>query len=487
MKSWLERSSSLLVVFCIFCLLGGPVIAESDGLDIAPQSIMIATDNGGNADTGITVLNLAEDPRDFTVVFSRSAETDTTKSLEPRYLSFPGDPVSLSSMESRDIPVSVTTSEMEAGEYQGSLRVITNATVTSIPVDVKVRDPLLWKPIFWLGLSTALSVLFFVFGPSWRKRTVLKRDSALYRSKVIADNELDTNEFARYFRQNIMTTLDDADGKILRNDYSEAETALQNVKKYWDWWYVNRMKWLIHLKDSVEMMKNIQDTEGEFGKFTGGNCTCFAELREGYRKFWGDVVFPTTNNNVNFSPLLDLHKKLPPIETILPDLQKAWVFCDSISDPKKREECSRGLQKFGQTLRTKSLPEMIVPSSILKALEEVLKPYKGMAAAGWAGPAPDAAVVSRIPVRRSEETMSPGKEADLLTKILNLAEIISTTFVPIGVLIVIGVITLYYNNLTFGSVIDYLGLILWGFLSCAINEGIWEKVTSLKPTKSTQI
>ena len=212
MCSWSKSSCTLLAVLVFCCLVMSPVIAESGVLDIAPAEIHITTDSGRNTETGFTVMNLAENPGNFTVSYVRSTETETVKVLEPRYVSFPREPFSLSPQESIDIPFNVSTSELGGRGIPGH------------PPCFRKRVPAICS----CGCQGQGSVIVAVYCPGFlhvRERTPVLPCSIMattdnpgrrlrsIRSKVIADQELETIDFARFFRDKVMTTLDETDGE----------------------------------------------------------------------------------------------------------------------------------------------------------------------------------------------------------------------------------------------------------------------------------
>jgi len=477
MKSWLERSRTLLVVIVLFCLLANPVMAVSGLLDIAPQSILISTEPGAPADTGFTVLNLDASPQNFTVSYVRSAVTEKTRVLESRYVSFPGDPVSLPSQESIDILFNVSTGELDPGEYQGTIRVLANASLLTVPVIVKVRHPVLW-PIIVLFVSAGLSVILFNYGLVWQKRTVLRRNAAALRAKVESDEVFSKNEFARFFREKVNTTLDIAGGKIRDNDYTGAEEVLKNANKYWDWWNTNRLSWLPELDDSAAAIKRIQEVEQQYAEYCE-RCTFFGELRDGYRKFWREAVNPPENNTLSFNALTELERGLSRIERVLGDLQGFRKFCQEINDQAEKKACCQKLLDYGKTLQDMKLSD-IDPDKIHDHLE-------GMKGVARKGPVALPRGLQAPKGKPRTVTLTPAQEEEVLSRQLLWFEFVLTTILPVGLLVIIGLYLLYFSNPTFGSPTDYLGMIIWGFMSCATNEGVWEKIASLNPTKTAQI
>lgn len=477
MKSWLERSRALLVVIVLFCLLANPVMAVSGLLDIAPQSILISTEPGAPADTGFTVLNLDEVPQNFTVSYVRSAVTEKTRVLESRYVSFPGDPINLPSQESIDILFNVSTGELDPGEYQGTIRVLANASLLTVPVIVKVRHTWIW-PVLVLVASATLSVLLFNWGLLWQKRTILRRNTAALRAKVENDEAFSKNEFARFFREKVNTTLDIVGGKIRDNDYTGAEEVLKNATKYWDWWNTNRLSWLPELDDSAEAIKRMQEVEQQFAQFCE-RCTFFGELRDGYQKFWREVVNPPENNSLpDFNALTDLERGLSRIERVLGDLQGFRKFCLENKDQAEKKACCQKLLDYGKTLQVMKLAD-IDPDKIHDHLE-------GMKGVVRKGP-----VALRRDLQAPEGEprtviLTPAQEEEVLSKQLLYFELVLTTILPVGLLVIFGLHLLYFSNPTFGSPTDYLVVIIWGFMSCATNEGVWEKIASLNPTKTAQ-
>lgn len=475
MKSWLERSRILLVVIVLFCLLANPVMAVSGLLDITPQSILIETQPDARTDTGFTVLNLDASPQNFTVSYIRSTATETIKVLEPRYVSFPGEPVSLPSQVSVDIPFNVSTDELKAGEYQGTIRVLQNASLVSIPVVVKVRDPL-FVPVIILFGSAILSAILFIYGTNWRKRGGLRRDSAIILAKVEADNDLNRNEFARFFRDRIITALQDTEEKVLREDYTGAEDSRKNAETYWNRWYTNRPRLLPELDKTVAMKKKIGDAGIQFEWFTGGSCTFLADLQEGYLDFWRDAAF-SAEGTISVTKLSDLDTGVVKAEMVLGYLEEGKVFCES-TDQQNRQVCLDNLKHYAKTLRLKKIADLD-PQKVHEELEAGIPKPRGSALlkSFKAG--------GILAVREPMEMSAPEKAA-WYTTILGYWDILFTLVVPVITLTIIGLYLLYFKNPTFGSLIDYLGLALWGFLSCATNEGAWQKITTLNPTKTAQ-
>jgi hypothetical protein len=457
-------------------------MAASNVLDISPETLSFSTESGDFVDSGVTIRNLDTNPRDLSISYIRVKESGDFSTLQPKNLNISRAPATIQARDIIDIPITLNTIGMEHGEYRGTLLVLSNTTEISVPVILKIKVPV-YIPAGILFISALISVLVFNWSFAWQKKTLLKRQISVTRAKVEGDTLLSTNEYARFFRQKITSALDDASGKLLAGDYTDADEARKKAEKYWD-------KWNSHLPDgteffdeSQEIKKSAEDLELKFTDFKG-KYPLFDEIIDAITQFWIKTANAEPDAAIDFTPINELDSTLIKLNTLLEDMQKTKSYCMAGGD--KQKECcvkfSAVLRKL-QNVKYKDLNVADLQND-LAAIIEIPSPTKRLPLTRGDTVYSIAGLPMQAPLQGKVLKHKMLQETEILSKKILIVEFLIGTVLPIFILTVIGLVLLYYKNPTFGSEADYITLFFWGVMSCVTKDGIWEKISPLFSVKT---
>jgi hypothetical protein len=493
----LKFSRLLLAMLLLLICIVPAVFAADETIQVDADTLTLAAETGSNVMTVYSVRNMLTDPQEVTVYYERTKETGVFSFLEPANVDYPKGNLTIPPLGYMEIPVTFHFDTLQSGEYRGKFQLNSNVTALSVPVKASLRVPWI-VPFILLLFSVLISIVLYNYD-LWQKNAKLKKQLLEIRVRIEGDEILAKNTYAQPVKDRMITILDGALSKVENDDLTGAEDDRKTIEKLWTRWSGNRSAIQKTLDLSDEIAKKVLDLERGFSslilspgqavlqidaqKSTPKTFVFLMEIPKTLDACWSTIANAGADDPVSFDNLTKLATNVDRVKGLLEKMTKAGIICVQGHDDTKKAECSKKLSGFTESLQIKSLSELNfdeLEKQLSDLLPDAMKQVHALAAVAGTTSKKGAPGL----LRESYE-LEPGTEITKINNWIVFGNWLKSVIVPTIVLTISGFYLLYLQNPIFGSLIDYSLLVIWGVMSCAATDGIWEKVQALKPTKNT--
>jgi hypothetical protein len=353
----------------------------------------------------------------------------------------------------------------QSGKYTGNLLfTFRDATESrgslSVPVTLNVKDNPVF-PFLILLLSTAVGVLYFIYREKGRPYDVFKLELDRFRESMGNDTEFQGLPESIYFRKKIYAEIEEISSDLGKPDLTAAQGHLDAAKVVWGEWLVKKGVLPSLLKRQKQFREGIPRLKGDLGKILEGNSLFLDQLEDFLDKILNDLLKPE-----------DSEKFSKAFEKFWNDLDDAGNNCHSFRDlvdrAKRTEdscraqtppnpECLNKVRICKMKLREIAYGKISVPDCALTgyAPPPSREPRETVTAGDfdrqkWLGEA-----LSWELLRYREKFLSPATRLRYFSY--------ATFLILVVILVATGYKELYEASSTFGTVTDYIAIILWGF------------------------
>ena len=141
---------------------------------------------------------------------------------------------------------------LESGEYVSRLTVSHDGGRVSVPVTLRLRDPIEWVLFVLLaGLGVSLGVTAYVV----KQRDL---DSVLMRVYRLQDRATRDRDIHEVFRAKVLADLDRAEFSIRREDMAGANEHLKSANAVWDKWRGHMAAWKQYLQELDTLCQGVE-------------------------------------------------------------------------------------------------------------------------------------------------------------------------------------------------------------------------------------
>lgn len=152
-------------------------------------------------------------------------------------------------------PIEFDLKNVQSGEYNGNLLVITPDSELVIPISLKIRDYWL-MPLLVLLLGVGLGIIISMYRSEWMARDEVVVQVARLRSKMRADEEFRQDST---FYKKVESYLASVETALENNRSAAAQEAANKAQDTWDKWHQSKQGWLSLLDYESKLRKRIEE------------------------------------------------------------------------------------------------------------------------------------------------------------------------------------------------------------------------------------
>jgi hypothetical protein len=152
-------------------------------------------------------------------------------------------------------PIEFDLKNVESGEYNGNLLVITSDSELVIPISLKIRD--FWlMPLLVLLLGVGLGIIISMYRSEWMARDEVVVQVARLRSKLRADEEFKQDSS---FYKKVESYLTSVETALENKRSAAAQEAANKAQDIWDKWHQSKQGWLSLLEYESKLRKRVEE------------------------------------------------------------------------------------------------------------------------------------------------------------------------------------------------------------------------------------
>jgi hypothetical protein len=355
----------------------------------------------------------------------------------------------------------------QAGKYTGDLLFTysddtgSRGTLT-VPVTLSMKDnPAV--PLLFLLLSTGVGVLYFLYREKGRPYDVFMLELDRFREIMDRDREFQELPLRIYLRRKILTEMEEIALDLGKPDLESAQVHLGTVKGVWGEWLIAKGDLPLVLRKQGELLESLPRLEKQDEAVLGGDLLFLDGLDLALRRILEALLIPMDSAGFQGAlktfraDLVTAGDNCRAFQDLVEKVRRTEEYCRAQTPP--NQECLGKVQACKMKLRQVpygkvSIAECTLSGYLPVTAEEA--PKGGSPAESerqrWLGIWGALSWSSR---RVREGTIGPATRLRLFS--------MATFLILVGILVATGYKELYDANATFGSIPDYIAVILWGF------------------------
>jgi hypothetical protein len=476
-RQWIRRGLilGLLVIITVSGASAQPKISST------PETITISETNpywfffipaGGSWTTEKTlVLDATDNITELSSWPPDISQEDGRYSLDPDSVNVTITDEALASLTAdgvTGIPVTFQFGRTtQSGKYTGKL-LFTYKDIDggrgslSVPVNLSLKDnPVI--PFLILLLSTGVGVLYFLYREKGRPYDVFMMELERFQEIMDKDKPFQGLPQRIYLRRKILTEMEEIALDLGKPDLASAQAHLETAKGVWGEWLVAKGDLPFILQKQRDMKEGIPQLEKKDAAVLGGDLLYLDGLEVTLGKILDALLVPM--DSTGFQAALKTFRtdlgtagdNCQSFQELVDRVRRTEEYCKAQNPP--NQECLNKIQICKTKIRQIAYGKITVPECSLTGYAPPSASGSPKTAPGgdserqrWLGIGGALSWSSR---RVREGSIGPATRLRLFS--------VATFLILVVILVSTGYKELYEANATFGTVTDYIAVILWGF------------------------